>query len=312
MNILKKLPIPISGAMLGVFALGNLLSDYSINIASYSINPKFICGLIGLIFLILIIAKLLKYTEDFVNDLKNPVIASVSATFLMSLIILSSYIAPFSIQIAERLWFLSVLLFIVLIAIFTYHFIIKKFNLEDVYASYYIVYIGIVIASVTAPLYNHISEAMIIFCFGLAAFMFLIIMTAYRYLTLETPDQFKPLICINAAPFALLLLGYLKTYTSISYSFVVFMFVMSIIFYIFAIWKLIEYRNLPFYPSYSAYAFPFVVAAMSTKATVTYLGTKGTYLGISYLNYLTQIQTLIAIILVAYVIVRYVVFLAKN
>ena len=208
--------------------------------------------------------------------------------------------------------FLSVLLFIVLIAIFTYHFIIKKFNLEDVYASYYIVYIGIVIASVTAPLYNHISEAMIIFCFGLAAFMFLIIMTAYRHLTLETPDQFKPLICINAAPFALLLLGYLKTYTSISYSFVVFMFVMSIIFYIFAIWKLIEYRNLPFYPSYSAYAFPFVVAAMSTKATVTYLGTKGTYLGINYLNYLTQIQTLIAIILVSYVIVRYVVFLAKN
>lgn len=305
MNILKKLPIPISGAMLGVFALGNIISDYSM-------TGKYICGFIGIILLILIIAKLLKYTEDVVNDLKNPVIASVSATFLMSLIILSSYLVPFSVKIGEILWILSVLLFVGLIAIFTFQFIIKKFDLKNVYASYYIVYIGIVIASVTAPLYNHINDGRVIFCFGLVAFIFLLVITAYRYLSLETPNQFKPLICINAAPFALLLLGYLKSFTNISYTFVVFMFIMSIIFYIFAIWKFIEYRNLPFYPSYSAFAFPFVVAAMSTKATVSYLGTKGIYLGINYLNYLTHIQMIIAIILVVYVLIRYVLFLVKN
>lgn len=310
MNILEKLPIPISGAMLGVFAIGNLISDYSI-------SGKYVCGLIGFIILILLIAKTVKYTENVVKDLKNPVIASVSATFLMSLIILSSYIAPFSIKIAERLWILSVLLFIGLIAIFTYQFIIRKFDLKNVYASYYIVYIGIVIASVTAPLYNHTNDGKIIFCFGLASFIFLLIITMYRYLKLKTPDQFKPLICINAAPFALLLLGYLNSFTNISHTFVVFMFIMSIIFYIFGIYKFIEYRNLPFYPSYSAFAFPFVVAAMSTKTTVAYFGINHlnyinylTYL--NYLNYLTYAQTLIAIILVGYVIVKYVIFLSKN
>lgn len=297
-NLIKELPIPISGLMLGILALGNLIQDYSF-------YGKYICGIIGLIILILLLSKLIKFPEETIKSLKNPVIASVSATSLMSLIIISSYIAPFNIKIAARLWIFSVLLFVGLIIYFTIEFFIKRFSLENVYASYYIIYIGIVIASTTAPLYNQIQFGQIIFYFGLLSFIFLLILTLYRYLKLETPDMFKPLICINAAPFSLLLLGYLKSFSNISNYFIIFLYIMAIIFYIFSIIKIIEYRNLNFYPSYSAFAFPFVVAAIATKEMLKYSK-------FFYLNYLSYIQTLIAIILVSYVLVKYIIFLNKK
>lgn len=294
-NLIKKLPLPISGAMLGIFAIGNLISDVFI-------IGKYVCGAIGLIILILILSKFIKYPKSVIDDLKKPVIASVCGTFLMSLIILSTYIAPFQINIATILWFISILLFIVLIIYFTLMFFIKNYELKNVYASYYIVYIGIVIGSVSSPIYHQEFIGKLILIFGSLSFVFLLVLTMYRYLKLKTPDEFKPLICINAAPFSLILYGYLKVFTYISNSLVLFLFICAVIFYIFAIIKLIEFRNLPFYPSYSAFAFPFVVAALASKET-------SIYLGINYLNYLAISETLIAIILVSYVLISYSKFL---
>lgn len=295
MNVIKKLPLPICGTMLGLFAVGNLISDYFL-------LGKYICGAIGFILLMLVLTKLIKYPKDILNDFKNPIITSVSGTFLMSLIILSTYIAPFNIMFASYLWMFAVFLFAILIIYFTIMFFIKNFELKNVYASYYITYIGIVIASVSSPLYNQINIGKLIFIFGSISFIFLLGLTAYRYLKLKTPEQFKPLICINAAPFSLLLYGYLKTFTNISYEFVIFMFIFAVIFYIFAIAKFLEYKNIPFYPSYSAFAFPFVVAALASKAT-------SLCLKIDYLNYLVYIQTTIAVLLVFYVFFNYCKFL---
>ena len=242
------------------------------------------------------------------NELKTPTIASVSGTFIMSLIILSSYIAPSSYKIGSCLWFFSVLLFIILIIYFTKEFMLK-FNLENVYACYYIVYIGIVIASVTAPLFNQNLIGEIIVCFGALSFAFLLPLTMYRYLKLETPDGFKPFICINAAPFSLILLGYLNSFPHFSFEFVALMFIAATVFWIFSIAKVIEYRSLPFYPSYSAFGFPFVVAALCAKATTKYFASLG--INMSLLNILMWIEIAAATILVAYVLYSYIKFLIR-
>ena len=48
MNIIKKLPIPISGLILAILSLGNLLQ-------AYNPNFKLICGIVGVIFIIMLI-----------------------------------------------------------------------------------------------------------------------------------------------------------------------------------------------------------------------------------------------------------------
>ncbi len=300
-EFLKKLPTPICGVMLGVLGLGNLIKDYSL-------EAHYLCGLIGVIILVLLILKILYHPSIIKEELKNPIIASVSGTFIMSLIILSGYFAPFT-SAALYLWFLSILLFILLIIYFTKEFILKL-NLDKVFASYYIVYIGIVIASVIAPLFNqHIIGQFIVY-FGIFGFIFLLPLTMYRYWKLGNPDPFKPLICINAAPFSLILLGYLKSFSSISFKFVVFMFIFAVIFYIFSVIKFIEYRRLSFYPSYSAFGFPFVVAALCAKETNSYLIGMGFNIGV--LNLLVIMEVLIAIFLVIYVLFSYIRFLTSN
>lgn len=77
-NIIKKLPIPIAGLMLSLASLGNLLS-------SYNIMFKNICAAIAGLILVLMIIKLSTNLKVWIKDLENPLIASVTPTFLWHL-----------------------------------------------------------------------------------------------------------------------------------------------------------------------------------------------------------------------------------
>ncbi|WP_297983538.1 TDT family transporter [uncultured Methanobrevibacter sp.] len=301
-NLLKTIPIPICGLILAILTLGNLLEEYIP-------EARIICGTIGFLFLLIIFAKIISFPREIIEEIKNPIIASISGTFLMALIVLSTYIIPFNKDLGFILWIFAIIAFIALIVYFTLRFI---FNLElkNTYASYYIVYIGIAIASVTAPVHNQELIGQIIFYFSSISFILLLILTSYRYLKLETPDQFKPLICINAAPFSLLLLGYLKSFNIYSHEFILFMLIFAVIFYIFSLYKLFEYRNLPFYPSFAAFSFPFVVSAFCMKEANKYFISLG--MNLEILNLLTVIEIIIATVLVIYVLIRYLKFLAEN
>ena len=299
MNIIKNLPIPVSGLILALLSLGNLTSD---------INPylKYIFGCIGIIFLILLILKSVLYPESIKNDFKNPVILSSSGTFSMSVILLSTYVMPFIPTLAYGLWIVGIGLHILLVIYFTYHFIIRNFDITTVYPSYWIVYIGITMAAVTSPALN-ISE--IGFYFFIAGFIGMIStfpLIVYRYLNYrDIPDSNKPLVCIFNAVTTILIVGYLNSAQNISYEFVMLFYSFACVFYIFALYKFITFRNLDFYPSFSAFTFPFVISTTATKGVMTLFN--NSILGNVYL-----IELAIAVALVIYVLIRYVIFLKKS
>ena len=87
MDLIKKLPIPISGLILATLSLGNLLQD---------IHPylRYAFGVIGILILILMLLKIILYPQSIREDFKNPIIVSSSGTFSMSLMILSTYLIP--------------------------------------------------------------------------------------------------------------------------------------------------------------------------------------------------------------------------
>ena len=70
METIKKVPLPMTGLILGVAALGNLVQSYSNVFRS-------ILGLIAGLLLILLIAKLVAYPQQVKEELANPVVASV-------------------------------------------------------------------------------------------------------------------------------------------------------------------------------------------------------------------------------------------
>ena len=298
--MIEKIPIPICGLILAFLSLGNLLNDT---------HPllKVICGIIGIVLLILILSKLVLYPKKIKEDFKNPIIASNSGTFSMSLMILSTYISPFMPSIAYGIWILGVALHILLIVYFTHHFIIRNFNISTVYPSYWIVFVGITMGAITAHAHNLDEIGFIFFLVGFIGMIFTFPLVIYRYINYkDIPNANKPLICIFTAILSILIVGYLNSYNDISIEFLMIMYIFACIFYIFALTKLIEYRNLDFYPSFAAFTFPFVISGLATKGVISKIGSS------IILNSVLSIETVIATAIVLYVLIRYMKFLSRN
>jgi exfoliative toxin A/B len=300
MNLIKNIPIPICGLILALLSLGNLTQD---------IHPalKVLFGGIGLIFLILIILKIFLYPDNIRKDFKNPVIVSSSGTFSMSLMILSTYIIQFSPTIAYAIWIIGIALHILLMIYFTYHFIVHNFDISNVYPSYWIVFIGITMGAITSGVHGITEIGFYFFIIGFIAMLITLPLVIWRYITHpDVPDANKPLICIFTAVLSILIVGYLNTAQSISAEFVIALYSVACVFYVFALSKFIGYRNLDFYPSFSAFTFPFVISALATKGFIAKIASNSILTGI------LKIETAIAIVIVAYILLRYINFLKNS
>ena len=235
---IKKVPVPVCGVMLGTAALGNLLQ-------SYSEGLRYICGVFAAFLLVLILLKLILFPGMIKEDMGNPIMASVAGTFSMALMILSTYVKPFIGQAAYYIWLFYIGLHIVLILYFTVKFVVK-IQMPKVFASYYIVYVGIAVAAITAPVFEKPALGSLAFWFGFVSLVALLILVTYRYIRFkEIPNPAKPLICIYAAPMSLCVAGYVQSVTPKNYGFLMGMFVIAVILYVFALVKAVSYLKLP-------------------------------------------------------------------
>lgn len=299
-DTIKKVPVPLCGVMLGLAALGNLLQSYSEGI-------RYVCGIFAAFLLVLVLLKLIMFPQMIKEDMKNPIMASVAGTFPMALMLLSTYVKPFIGKSAYYIWLFAIALHVVLIVYFTVKFI-TKLQMTKVFASYFIVYVGIVVASVTAPAYEKTSIGTVAFWFGFVTLVLLLILVTYRYVKFkEVPDPAKPLFCIYAAPTSLCIAGYIQSVTPKSYGFILAMLVVATVIYIFALIKAVGYLKMPFYPSYAAFTFPFVISAIASKQTMACAANMGKPL--PFLKYVVLVETVVAVILVVYTFVRYMGFL---
>ena len=299
-KIIQKVPVPLCGVMLGLAALGNLLQSYGEGI-------RYACGIIAALLLVLILLKLVLFPKMIKEDLQNPIMASVSATFPMALMLLSTYVKPWIGAIAKYIWLFAIALHLVLIIYFTIKFIVKL-QMPKVFASYFIVYVGIVVAAVTAPAFEALSIGTAAFWFGFATLLLLLVLVTIRYIKFkQIPEPAQPLICIYAAPTSLCVAGYVQSVTPKSKGFLLTLLVLASILYVFALIKAIGYLKLKFYPSFAAFTFPFVISAIATKQTMACLANMKQPM--PFLQYIVLIETIIAVIFVIYTFIRYMQFL---
>ena len=130
--LLKVIPIPINGLMLGLVSLGNLF---------FTLNIRFLGVLffsIGFVLFLLMLFKIAFTFSDVINDLKNPIIASVAPTFSMGTMVICSVLAGLSAltRIATIGWEIAAVVHFTLVVYFIYEFIWKnKPEFHSVYPS---------------------------------------------------------------------------------------------------------------------------------------------------------------------------------
>lgn len=294
--MVKKIPLPITGVMLGMAALGNLLQ-------SYSEGVRLVCGIISAVIGILFLLKVILYPKLFAEDMNNPIMASVSGTFSMALMLLAGYAKPYIGKSAIAVWYLGIALHIALIIFFTVKFMIHL-KMPKVFASYYIVYVGIAVASVTSPVFEKTAVGAAAFWFAFVSVLILLVLVTYRYLNYkEVPEPAQPLFCIYTAPVSLCLAGYIQSVAPKSVFLIGFMTILSTVIYVVVLIQLPKYLKLKFYPSYAAFTFPFVITAIGMKMTMACLANMGT--PIPALQYFVLLETIIATVLTLYALVRF-------
>lgn len=269
MNFLKRVPLPLSGVALGFAALGNLLS-------AYNMSFKVICGVLAFIGLILITGKYLSDIEAFTTDMKNPVIASVSGAYTMALMLLAVYVKPVVPTFAIALWYIAVVLHFILMIYFTLN-IVLKIKIPDemmkIAASFFIVYVGIAVASVTAPAFKNMALGQICFWIGFILYIPFFIYVSYRYIKLGNKKiEAKALACIYAAPASLCVAGYIGSFEQKNILFLGGLYIFSLLMYfvgtavaIDLFVSFVKNNDFKFYPSFAGLTFPFVISAIATK-----------------------------------------------
>ena len=269
MNFLKRVPLPLSGVALGFAALGNLLS-------AYNMSFKVICGVLAFIGLILITGKYLSDIEAFTTDMKNPVIASVSGAYTMALMLLAVYVKPVVPTFAIALWYIAVVLHFILMIYFTLN-IVLKIKIPDemmkIAASFFIVYLGIAVASVNAPANKNMALGQICFWIGFILYIPFFIYVSYRYIKLGNKKiEAKALACIYAAPASLCVAGYIGSFEQKNILFLGGLYIFSLLMYfvgtavaIDLFVSFVKNNDFKFYPSFAGLTFPFVISAIATK-----------------------------------------------
>jgi exfoliative toxin A/B len=305
-SMIKHIPIPTAGVMLGLVALGNLLK-----LQGFPDEVRWGCGIAAFLFGVLLTLRLILYPCSIKHDFTgNSILASVAATYFMSIMQLCTYTAGVAPLASQIVWFAAVFAHAALIIWFTWYYV-YRFDLTDVFPTYFIAYVGIVVASVTAPVFHMEALGQAIFWFGFAAYIVLFIIVTYRYMHIAIPVPAKPLFCIYTAPMSLSLAGYFAVVPEPSFFLVIAMQAAAQILFFVVLVQMPKLLRLPFFPSYAAFTFPFVITAFTLKQSIEYFVS----VGFSYpavLEDVAMVETAIATVIVLYVVVRYVNFFVKE
>lgn len=295
-NLICHIPIPIAGVALGLTALGNLIQ-------SYSEGLRMVCGAVAAGIILLLFTRMIFFFQEVKKEFDNPIIAGVSATIFMTCMQLATYAQPYMGIGADVLWFAAVLGHGVLIIWFTVKFVIH-FQLEIFYPTCFITYVGIVVASVTSGAFGREGLGEMIFWFGFIAYAAMFVMISIRCWKEPLPESARPLLCIYTAPMSLSLTGYLASVGNPSVPFVILLEILAQILYVMVLIQLPKLLKLPFYPSYAAFTFPFVITAFGLKRMIFWMEGNA-YTVPEVLQVVLLVETWIAMGMVLYALLRY-------
>lgn len=296
MNYLDKTPFAFSGVILGLAALGNLL-------LSYGTVWRLICGAIALILFIPYTIKLLLDFSGYKEEMKKSLPASVAPTYPMAMMLLATYLTPLlriPLGISEIIWWIGLIINIAIVIYFIYKFVFKR-DINLVYPSWGVVFVGFVVASVTAPVFDQIVLGQALFWIGLIGGIFSMPLMLYRTYIIKnfkTPEL--PAITILGAPFSLLVAGYVNSFPEPNMTFLAVLLVVAQVLYLTTVVQVGGFLRNGFFPTYAALTFPLVISALSLKLAVPVLGWENGFTAL-----LINVETILAVVIVFYVLFTY-------
>ena len=301
MKLIQKTPMAVSGLALAIASLGNLLLPHGAAIRTF-------CGILSAIILCIFFIKVIFDFQKVKEELKNPIVLSALPTSTMAIMLLSVYIKPYIGVAAVFLWYIALAAHVLIMLVFVKRFVIK-FQINNVFPTWFVACVGIVAASVTSPEMGTVRLGQAIFCLGFALYLIVFPVIVYRIVKLgPLPEPARPTIVIFTAPMNLCMAGYFATFEEPLAPLIYTMLAISVILYIYVTVKSLFLLRLKFYPTFAACTFPYVINAIAFNAANEFLISNGH----GFFTPAAVISEWLAIVVVVYVLVRYILFFASD
>ena len=280
----KKIPLALSSLVLALFSLSNQISHYTL------IAQGIWC--LASIGFILILGRLILGFEQIREDLRNPVVASAFASFFMAAFLFASRL-PLAQTGLSVTWLGLLGLYIAYIIFFSLRFL-RPLSLNQVYPSWFVVYVGPAISLMTVPASLPTSiKGLILGVTGFAT-LALFPLVLWRMKQIAIPHLYQPILAILAAPLALLITSSIKSNQRPATIILVGLFVFSQIFFFFVLRLFTRLVNKGFIPLFAAFSFPLVNSVNAFKAATTSLKLVNL---ITHLIYLAELLPVLAIMI---------------
>lgn len=303
-KFVKSIPIATCGLSLALAALGNLLRPLP-----HGDTIRYICGALAFAILIIFAMKIIFDFPHAREEFKTPVPLSVLPTATMATMLLSTYIRPYIGYIALSIWYAAVALHVFIILVFIKRFVFG-FKLGSVFPSWFIVGVGIVTASVTAPAMGAFLIGQIAFYFGFVLYFVVLTLVVLRMNKVRVfPEPARKTVAIFTAPMGLLVVGYFSSFVGPEHvqtnpTLIYIMLAIAAISYIYVSVMMFSLLKIKFYPTYAAFTFPYVISATAFRLGANFIATN--HHGFDFLRIIADITMWIAVAVVLFVLQHYV------
>ena len=297
MKFIRSIPMAFSGLGLALAALGNLLLPHGAWL-------RYLCGILSAVILILFAFKLILDSPHAREEMKAPVPLSILPTFTMAIMLLSTYILPYVGFVAVVLWYVTVAAHLLIMLLFAKRFVLG-FKLNTVFPSWFIAFVGIVVAAVTAPAMDALIIGQAAFFMGFGLYFVALPLVILRMKKVRIfPEPAQPTIAIFTAPMSLCIVGYFASFPERNTLLVYAMLTIALASYIYVSIKMVSLLKIKFYPTYAAFTFPYVISAIAFRLGNAFLIEQGIY----FFAPIAIVSEWIAIAAVLFVLVHYIRF----
>lgn len=251
----KAIPLPIGCVALGYAGLGLLIQP----VAGWALP---VCGCVSWICLVLLIVALGSHRPN------NPTELSVLCAGPMALMLLSGHLAALELPGARLLWWMGVACHVALLFCFVRRYVLT-FSLPQVYASWFLPFVGIAAAGIPAVRLGVSSVAEPIVLFALVCFPVVLAVLILRYCRhFQVEKPLRPLLCICAAPASLCIVGLTKVGGILPDGLLTTLYLAAAGLYLVALGNCFFHlwTDFRFCPAHAAFTFPFVISATASGA----------------------------------------------
>lgn len=259
----SRLPLPVTVLALGWVILGNILTNIIPVLSD-------ICIVVSIILLIMTVIKIVLNLKEFYRSIKSPAGLSMFSSFSMSLMLIAVWMKGVLDKANIYIWIVGVVLQTIIMIVFTIKYVLN-FKLKYVFSSWFLVYSGIGIASITCNDFGMIVFGRSVLKFTIIVSAILVPFVLARMKIKGSTQAARPIFSLIAVPLGIIIPAVVVISEPFSAKTMWIMYILiQILMLIIVIDMLIRLFH-GFYPSWSCYAVAMTFSVYGSKFFNTYL-----------------------------------------